>query len=124
MEAPSRVTLKLIAGGAAVLFRLRVVFVVIAIAAGIWFGWAIANPATQSAKALIPLTVMLWAGLALGIGYMLPSAPQAILPGDGFWLRTKKRCVLFGYALAVLAALVLGGFALVLSLRALSLSLV
>jgi hypothetical protein len=39
-------------------------------------------------------------------------------------LRTKKRCVLFGYALAVLAALVLGGFALVLSLRALSLSLV
>ena len=122
MEAKSRVTLKLIAGTAALLFRLRAVFIVVAIGAGIWFGWTVFVPEIQSAKALVPLAVLLWSVLALGIGYLLPEPPLAIAPGDGFWSRTKKRCILLGYGLAVAAALLLGGFALMLSLRALKLA--
>lgn len=122
MEPKSRVTLKLIAGSAAVLFRLRGVFIVIAVAAGIWFGWTVFGSEPESAKALVPLAVLLWSVLALGIGYLLPGLPPAIGAGDGVWASIKKRCILLGYGLAVAAALILGGFALLLSLRALKLA--
>jgi hypothetical protein len=122
MEPKSRVTLKLIAGAATLLFRLRGVFIVIAVAAGIWFGWSVFGSEFDSATALIPLAVLLWSVLALGIGYLLPGLPPAIGAGDRFWVRTKKRCILLGYGLAVASALILGGFALLLSLRALTLA--
>lgn len=122
MEPKSRVTLKLIAGSANLLFGLRGLFIIVAIAAGIWFGWTVFGAETESAKALVPLAVLLWSVLALGIGYLLPALPPAITPGDGFWTRTKKRCIQLGYGLAVAAALILGGFALMLSLRALKLA--
>jgi len=122
MEPKSRVTLNLIAGAATVLFKLRGVFIVIAVAAGIWFGGSDFGSAPESARALVPLAVLLWSVLALGIGYLLPALPPAIGAGDRFWTRTKKRCLVLGYGLAVAAALLLGGFALLLSLRALQLA--
>lgn len=122
MEPKSRVTLKLIARSARLAFRLRGVFIVIAIAAGIWFGWTIFGLETESAESLVPLAILLWSVLALGIGYLLPGLPPAIAAGDGFWTRTKKHCSLIAYGLAVAAALILAGFALLLSLRALKLA--
>lgn len=122
MEPDRRVTLRLIADAATWLFRLRGIFIVLATAAAIWFGLAIANPATESASALVPLTVFLWALLALGIGYLLPTLPPAIAPGDGLWLRIRKGFVLLAYGMAVILSLGLGIFAVILSLRALKLS--
>jgi hypothetical protein len=122
MEPDRRVTLGLIAAAAAWLFRLRGIFVVLATAAAIWFGLAIANPATESASALVPLSLFLWSLLALGIGYLLPTLPPAIAPDDGLWIRTRKGFVLLAYGMAVVVSFGLCIFAVILSLRALKLS--
>ena len=123
IEPHSRVTLKLTASMARMLYRLRGVFLLVGIAAGIWLGIAIANPATASARALLPITLMLWMALALAIGYTLPDLPPNIASGDDLRLRIKKRVSQAGYGLAVLAMLGLSGFTLFLSLRTVSLVL-
>ena len=108
---------------ARMLYRLRGVFLLVGIAAGIWLVIAIANPATASARALLPITLMLWMALALAIGYTLPDLPPNIASGDDLRLRIKKRVSQAGYGLAVLAMLGLSGFTLFLSLRTVSLVL-
>jgi len=103
------------------LFRLRLLFILIGILAAGWFAFAIADPETASAEALLPIALMLWAALALAIGYTLAVLPPSVALRDGFRLRLKKRFYQFSYGLAVLAMLGLGGLTLFLSLRALNL---
>jgi hypothetical protein len=106
---------------ARMLYRLRSVFVLVGIGSGIWLAIAIANPAIESRRALLPITLMLWVALALAIGYTLPQLPPSIGPGDGLRLRIKKRFSQGGYWLAILAILGLSAFALLQSFRAFNL---
>jgi len=122
MQAFWRVTLELSAALAAVLFRLRWFFLILGVGAVIWFGVVIANPTATSARGLVPLTLGLWAALALAVGYTLPRLPAAVAPGDGFRLRVKKRFAQAGYSLAIIAMLGLAVFTLLFSLRTLSLT--
>ena len=103
---------------ARILYRLRAVFLLVGIAAGVWLVIAILNPATASVSALLPISLMLWVALALGIGYTLPQLPAGIASGDGLRLRIKKRAIQFAYWLAILAILGIGIFALLISFRA------
>ena len=124
MQAFTRVTLKLsiaMASVAAVLFKLRRIFLVVGVVATIWFGIAITNPDTKSTDGLLPLTLGLWVALALAIGYTLPRLPQAVVSGDGFGLRVRKRLTQAAYVLAMIAMLGLAGFACSFSLRTVSL---
>jgi hypothetical protein len=122
MQGKSPVTLRHVARTAAALSRFRGVFIVTAVLAGLWFGWRVIDTDSASARALVPLAVLLWSVLALGIGYLLPRQPPAIRQRDRMWVRVKKRLVAGAYVVAVFAALLLGLFALMMSVRALNLS--
>jgi hypothetical protein len=122
MEAHSRVTFKLFARVATWFFRVRGVLILIGVVAAIWLAMVIAIPATASARALVPLSLILWIAVALGTAYTLPLLPPPIVAADGFWQRTRKRLLAFGYGLAVVAALALGATAVLMTVRAITLS--
>ena len=118
IERHGRVTLDAIAGFARLLHRLRLVFIVAGIAAAVWMLWAIFNPDVASSALLLAIAALLWVGLALGAGSLLPQTPRAIEPGDGWRLRLRKRLAVLAYGLALLSALVLTLLALNMTLRA------
>lgn len=122
-EAKWQVTLGLLARAAAVCYRVRIVLLVLAGTAGVWFGFTVVAADGQSAHSLLALTVLLWALLLLCCGYLLPGIPAAVGPGDGFGARIRKRLLMGCYLLAVLIAIASAVFCAWLSLRALGLSL-
>lgn len=123
MERPGSVTLKVAAAIAAVLNRLRPLLVVLGLVSGGWFIAAVVDTDAASTRALLPLTVLLWVGVALSVASTLPRLPPAVAPGDGLLLRIKKRLSLAAYGLAFVAMLSLTGIVLVVSWRALGLLL-
>lgn len=124
MERPGAVTLKLAAAIAAVLYRLRPFLLILGLVSGGWFIVVVLDTNAASTTALLPLTVLLWVGLALSVASTLPRLPPAVVPGDGLLQRIKKRMSLAAYGLAFVAMLSLTGIVLVVSWRALGLLLV
>jgi hypothetical protein len=123
MERPGSVTLKVAGALAAVLNRLRPLLAVLGLVSGGWFIAAVVDTDAASTRALLPLTVLLWVGVALSVASTLPRLPPAVAPGDGLLLRIKKRLSLAAYGLAFVAMLSLTGIVLVVSWRALGLLL-
>jgi hypothetical protein len=123
MERSGPVTLRLVAAIAATLFRLRLLLLIVGIAAGVWFVLAVVDTEAVSTAALLPLTLVLWVGLALAVAYTLPRLPPAVMPGDGLIRRLRTRLQQAAYGFAVIAMLALSGFVLMLSWRTLGLVL-
>jgi hypothetical protein len=123
MERPGSVTLKLAAAIAAVLYRLRPLLVVLGLVSVGWFIVAVLDTDAASTTALLPLTLLLWVGLALSVASTLPRLPPAVVPGDGLLLRIKKRWRLAAYGLAFAAMLLLTGIVLAVSWRVVGLLL-
>jgi hypothetical protein len=123
MEPSVPVTLRVAAAVAAVLHRLRGVLLVAGIATMAWLALVILDTDRASTAALLPLTLALWIGLALSMAHTLARLPPLVADGDGFRLRLRKRLEQAAYGLACLAILILGGFVLFLSWRALPLAL-
>ena len=113
-----RVTLATVASFATVLFSLRALLFIVGLGSAGWFVWSMIDTGVSSARALLPLSIMLWSALGLGIAYTLTRAPPAIAADDRLGRRIAKRLGQFGYAVAVVLILMLGGFALMLSIRA------
>jgi hypothetical protein len=121
MEAPGRVTLRAMAATAAALHRFRLALLGFAAVAGVWFGVELLRPQADSPRSLLALTLLLWSVLGLGTGLTLPRLPSPVAAEDRLAIRLRKRLTLAGYAVVALGMLVLGGFTLVLTLRALEL---
>jgi hypothetical protein len=121
MEPSVPVTLRVTATVAAALYRLRALLLIAGAAALVWLGLVILEPERASTSALLPLTLVLWVGLALSMAFTLPRLPPAIAAGDGLTVRFRKRLRQAAYGLAFLAMLLVGGFVLYLSWRAVSL---
>lgn len=119
MERSGPVTLRLVAAIAATLYRVRMLLLVAGVAAVVWFVLAVVDTEAVSTAALLPLTLVLWVGLALAMAYTLPRLPPTVLPGDGLILRLRKRFNQAAYGLALIAMLALSGFVLLLSWRTL-----
>ncbi|HUF72948.1 MAG TPA: hypothetical protein VMR74_08630 [Gammaproteobacteria bacterium] len=124
MEPSVPVTLRVVATVAAALYRLRGLLLIAGAAALVWLGLVILEPERASTSALLPLTLVLWAALALAMAYTLPQLPPAIAAGDGLALRLRKRLRQAAYGLAFVAMLLVAGFVLYLSWRALPLVIV
>jgi hypothetical protein len=118
MEPRSRVTLNSLANLAAALHRLRYVFAVMGLVAGIWFAVEIAISPENTARSLLALTLLLWSALALAMGSTLAQPPVPVVASDRWRTRTKKRLLHAGYRIVVLVVLGLGGFTLWLTYRA------
>jgi ACR3 family arsenite efflux pump ArsB len=121
MEARTSVTLPAVARLAAVLYRLRFVSVLVALAAGSWFVLGVLNSGS-STQSLLALSLLLWAGLALGIGFSLVRLPPRPEAADRWATRLRKRVLEALYWFATIAFLILIGFSGLLSLRALRLA--
>ena len=117
------VTLDTVAWLAIALYRVRLLLLVIAFLATVWFVISVVDSSAASTRALLPLTLGLWAALGLGIGYTLTRRPPAIEAGDGLGLRLRKRVILAVYFLAVVAIFGLAASAVLFSLRAIDLAL-
>lgn len=121
MEARSSVTLNAVARLAAVLYRCRVLSMLVALGAGCWFVLGLLNGGS-STRSLLALSVLLWAGVALGIGFSLLRLPPRPDAADRWTMRLRKRVLQVLYWLAAIAFLILILFSLQLSLRALRLA--
>jgi hypothetical protein len=121
IEAHSRVTLERLALMARMLYRLRGLIFVAGVAAGVWLAIVILSPDAASETALVPISLLLWAAVGLGVAYTLPEPPPRVLSGDPWPLRARKRVSQAGYLLAVISMLALGTIALFWSLRAVKL---
>lgn len=117
-----RVTLDRITGIAARLNRWRPLWAAVALLAALWFVAEALFGSTGTPRSLWALNLLLWAVLALGIGLLLPRRPAEPAAGDGFWRRVERRVLISVYGLAVLFALGLVGFNLLLTWRTLGLS--
>lgn len=122
MERSNGVTLSRVAATARVLHRFRFAISVVGLAAAVWFVWILIDTSVTSARALVPLAILLWAVLALGVGFTLTRPPQPIEAGDRFSLRLKKRLIGMAWFLAVVVMLLLVAMTLFLSYRAWQLS--
>jgi len=118
MEASVPVTFKVVARISAALYRVRLVLALAGCTALVWFTYVVFASDGASAVALLPLTLTVWVALALGMAHSLAALPPGIAPGDGLILRWRKRFRQAVYALVLVAMLVLTGFVLVLSWRA------
>ena len=85
--------------------------------------WPSSSASVSSAEALIPLTIVVWAALGLGVGHPLTRLPPAVEFGVGLWRRIVTRVAQLGYWLAIAVMLVLGGLALFLTYRAIGLTM-
>lgn len=117
------VTLDTVAMLATALYRVRLFLLAVGLIAAAWFVLSIIDSSAASVEALLPLSLGLWAALALGIGHTLTLRPPAIEPGDSFGRRLRKRLILVAYVAAVVAILGLGAIAVLFSVRALDLTL-
>lgn len=122
-EATSRVTLRIVARTAALLYRIRLVFIAIAAGAGAWFGLSLVFDTGGSGRSLLALTVLLWAGVALGVACTLPRVPADVAADDRFGRRMAKRLQLAAYWLGFVVWLGLAAFAAVLTYRAFSIGI-
>jgi hypothetical protein len=123
IQRSGRVTLRATARISAVLSRFRAVLVFLGVAAGIWLAYVVLSPSTPSSRALLPLSVLLWVALGIGMGSMLAVTPPDVAVEDRFTQRMGKRLLQLGYGLAVVLALLLAVFAVGFSVRALQIAL-
>ena len=121
MEPKRGVTLGTLAAIAHGLYRWRLALALLGAASAVWFLAVIADPDAAGEAGLLPLAVLMWSGLGLGIGWTLPRLPAAVGPDDGFGQRLRKRLLLGIYGLGALLMLGLALFSLWLTWRALGL---
>jgi hypothetical protein len=119
MDAASGVTLRRVACIAAWLARIRPLFLVVAVVNAVWLMLEIGWLQASGARSLLAVSGLLWSGIALGIGYMLPVPPMAVAGGDGIRIRLRKRLVQVAYLIALAVTLGLVVLASILTVRAL-----
>jgi len=122
MEARSAVTLKAVTRIGLVLHRLRALALFVGLVGVGWFTISVLDSTTNSTRSLLALSLVLWAGLALGGGFLLVRPPPRLLDGDGSLRRLRKRVLALLFWLGALGFLGLAVFTLLLSLRALRLN--
>jgi len=120
-EPVYRVTLGRIAAAAGLLYRLRSLLLVLGLVGAVWFGGVTLGSA-PSARAMIPLTLILWSALGLGVGHTLARLPEPARPDDGMRRRIRQRVLLAVYMLATAVSVALAGLAVVMTFRTVGLT--
>lgn len=120
-EPTYRVTLARVSRVAGALYRIRALLSLAAIIAVVWFGFTLMGQA-PSGRAMIPLTLILWSVLGLGVGHTLARLPGPARSGDRLGRRFRQRFLVAMYALAAGLMLVLAGFAVFLTVRTVGLA--
>ena len=122
MEPRSPVTLIGLTVLARFLSRIRYLFVVIMGIAAVAFA-AVVFSAAPGVRALLALSVFLWAALALGAGWLLVRCPPVPAAGDPWTQRIRQRAVRAVFAITACAFLGLTGLVGLLTYRAVLLSI-
>lgn len=120
-ERTYRVTLARVASIAGTIHRLRVPLSLLGVIAVVWFVITLAGSAPSS-RAMLPLTLLLWCMLGLGIGHLLARLPASVRSGDRLVRRIRQRLLLAIYSASAALMLVLAGFAVFLTLRTVGLA--
>ena len=115
-EPAYRVTLGRIAAAAGLLYRLRALLLLLGLIGALWFGGVTLGSAPSS-RAMIPLTLILWSALGLGVGHTLARLPERVGPDDGLRRRIRQRVLLAVYLLATAVSVVLAGLAVFMTFR-------
>lgn len=123
MEGRRQVTQETIASVARRLYRLRPLLTLLAIGAGAWFAWELLATAGDSARALLALTVLLWALLSLGMAHAFSRYPEPVAAGDRLLRRLRQRVLGICYWIGVAGFVGLLATAVGLTLRAMGLFL-
>lgn len=121
-QAKWQVTLRIAGSVSRWCFRWRWLWFGLALAAGTWFLVLFAREA-ESAQLLLPLSLLLWAGLGLCAGYWLAWTPAATRSSDPFLGKLYKLLIKSVYVLLMLLVLALGGGAIMLTFRSISLGM-
>jgi hypothetical protein len=119
IEANRQVTLKAITGLSRLCYRSRRWWFAIAAAACVWFAALLVLGIGNSARMLLPLSLLLWALLGLCAGYWLAWTPAPARTSDSRIIRVSKALIGMLYILLFLLIFGLGLSALVLTFRAL-----
>lgn len=72
---------------------------------------------------MLPLALLLWGLLALGIAHLLAATPPAVTATDGWWRRVKVRLMQGGYWLFLIVAFALTLFTVGLTMRAIGIAM-
>jgi len=117
-EGQLRVTLRRIAGLAAVLGRWSGPLAALGAVAGGWLLLEVWQVPTATPRLLTALSLFMWILLALGVGYALPKPPDPAVTGAGLFERLGKAVAWVAYALVVAAAMALAAVTLAITSRA------